>query len=129
MSALSVVFPPPERITFSFSFPLAGRTWRYLDSLLLSDVITVFNDITGVETSKNITFSYYPKPVTEKLYLNSSESIRTIKVFTINGNLIQSLTFHDECVSIDFSQLKSGIYFLEVNGMQETKENIKIIKQ
>jgi hypothetical protein len=55
--------------------------------------------------------------------------IRTIKVFTINGNLIESLSFNDESVSIDFNQLKSGIYFLEVNGMQETKKNIKIIKQ
>jgi PKD repeat protein len=100
-----------------------------LDSLLLSDVITVFNDITGIETSKNVTFSYYPNPVSEKLYLTSSESIRTIRVFTINGNLIESLTFGEESVSIDFSQLKSGIYFLEVNGAQETMKNIKIIKQ
>jgi hypothetical protein len=100
-----------------------------LDSLLLSDVITVFNDITGIETSKNVTFSYYPNPVTEKLYLTSSESIRTVKVFTINGNLIESLAFNEESVSIDFSELKSGIYFLEVNGAQETKKNIKIIRQ
>src|SRR5664280_2358252 len=100
-----------------------------LDSLLLSDVVTVFNDITGIETSKNETFYYYPNPVTEKLYLTSSERIRTIKVFTINGNLIQSFTFNEESVSIDFSQFKSGIYFLEVNGAQETKKNIKIIKQ
>jgi Secretion system C-terminal sorting domain/Ig-like domain CHU_C associated len=100
-----------------------------LDSLLLSDVITVFNDITGIETSKSVTFSYYPNPVTEKLYLSSSERIRTIKVFTINGNLIESLAFNEESVSIDFNQFKSGIYFLEVNGAQETKKNIKIIKQ
>ena len=100
-----------------------------LDSLLLSDVITVYNDITGIETSKNVMFSYYPNPVTEKLYLSSSERIRTIKVFTINGNLIESFTLNEESVSIDFSQLKSGIYFLEVNGAQETKKNIKIIKQ
>ena len=100
-----------------------------LDSLLLSDVITVFNDITGIETSKSVTFSYYPNPVTEKLYLSSSERIRTIKVFTINGNLIESLFFNEESVSIDFNQLKSGIYFLEVNGAQGTKKNIKIIKQ
>ncbi len=100
-----------------------------LDSLLLSDVITVFNDITGIETGKSVTFSYYPNPVTEKLYLSSSERIRTIKVFTINGNLIESLTFNEESVSIDFNQFKSGIYFLEVNGAQGTKKNIKIIKQ
>jgi hypothetical protein len=100
-----------------------------LDSLLLSDVITVVNDITGIETSKSVTFSFYPNPVTEKLYLTSSERIRNIRVFTINGNLIQSLTLGGESVSIDFSQLKSGIYFLEVNGMQETKKYIKIIKQ
>jgi glutathione synthase/RimK-type ligase-like ATP-grasp enzyme len=67
--------------------------------------------------------------VSEKLYLSSSERIITIKVFTINGNLIESLTFGGESVSIDFSQLKSGIYFLEVNGAQETMKNIKIIKQ
>jgi len=100
-----------------------------LDSLLLSDVVTVFNDITGIETSKNVTFSYYPNPVTEKLYLTSSERIRTIRVFTINGNLIESLTSGGESVSIDFSQLKSGIYFLEVNGALGTKKNIKIIKK
>jgi hypothetical protein len=100
-----------------------------LDSLQLSDVITVFNDITSIETSKSVTFSYYPNPVSEKLYLSSSESIRTIKVFTINGNLIESLFFNEESVSIDFNQFKSGIYFLEVNGAQETKKNIKIIKQ
>jgi PKD repeat protein len=100
-----------------------------LDSLLLSDVITVFNDITSIETSKSVTFSYYPNPVSEKLYLTSSESIRTVKVFTINGNLIESLAFNEESVSIDFSELKSGIYFLEVNGAQETKKNIKIIRQ
>jgi hypothetical protein len=92
-------------------------------------VITVFNDITSIETSKSVTFSYYPNPVSEKLYLSSSESIRTIKVFTINGNLIESLFFNEESVSIDFNQFKSGIYFLEVNGAQGTKKNIKIIKQ
>jgi hypothetical protein len=100
-----------------------------LDSLLLSDVITVFNDITGIKPNTDVPFSYYPNPVSEKLYLTSSESIRIIKVFTINGNLIESLTFNEESVSIDFSQVKSGIYFLEVNGAQETMKNIKIIKQ
>lgn len=100
-----------------------------LDSLLLIDAVTVSNDITGIETSKNESFSYYPNPVTEKLYLTSSERIRTIRVFTINGNLIEYLTLGGESVSIDFSQLKSGIYFLEVNGAQGTKKNIKIIKK
>ena len=55
--------------------------------------------------------------------------IKTVKIFNINGKMIQSLTFDNEIVSVDFSQLKSGIYLLEINGLKDSKKNIKIIKQ
>jgi hypothetical protein len=100
-----------------------------LDSLLKKDLITVVNDVTGIESNEIVTFSYYPNPVTEKLYLSSSKRIRTVRIFTVSGNLIESLKFNDESIIIDLEQHKSGIYFLEINGAQETKQIIKIIKQ
>ena len=100
-----------------------------LDSLLKKDLITVVNDVTGIESNEIVTFSYYPNPVTEKLYLSSSKRIRTIKIFTVSGNLIESLKFNDESIIIDLELHKSGIYFLEINGAQETKRIIKIIKR
>jgi len=100
-----------------------------LDSLLKKDLITVVNDVTGIESIEIVTFSYYPNPVAEKLYLSSSKRIRTVKIFTVSGNLTESLKFNEESVIIDLEQHKSGIYFLEINGAQDTKKIIKIIKQ
>jgi PKD repeat protein len=100
-----------------------------IDSLSQVGIITVINTVTGIEDNKEIRFSYYPNPVKEKLYLRSDQKIKTVRVFNISGNMIESLTFDSETIMIDFSSLKSGLYFLEVNGMQETKKKIKIIKQ
>ena len=100
-----------------------------VDSLSQIGLITVVNNVTGIESNKAAEFSYYPNPVKEKLFLKSDKIIKTVKILNINGKIIQSLTFDDEIVSIDFSQLKSGIYLLEINGLKDSKKNIKIIKQ
>lgn len=100
-----------------------------VDSLLQVGIITVVNNVTGIESNKAATFTYYPNPVKEKLFLKSDEIIKTVKILNINGKMIQSLSFDNETASVDFSKLKSGVYFLEINGFQGSKKNIKIIKQ
>ena len=108
-----------------------------IDSLSQIGIITVTNIvtddnskiITGIESNNIVTFSYYPNPVKEKLYLSSNYIIKTVKVFNISGKLIETLTFDSETVTIDFNLLKSDIYILEINGQQVSKKNIKIIKQ
>jgi plastocyanin len=99
------------------------------DSVLKDEIITVINDVTGIEKNKEVTFSYYPNPVTEKLSLTSNERIKTVKIFNISGKMIESLIFDSEAVTIDFSSLKPDIYILEINGFRESKKNIKIIKK
>jgi hypothetical protein len=100
-----------------------------VDSLSQVGIISVINNVTGIEPNKAVTFSYYPNPVKETLFLESDEIIKTVKILNINGKMIQSLTFDNEIVSVDFSPLKSGIYLLEINGLKDSKKNIKIIKQ
>ena len=99
------------------------------DSVLKNEIITVVNDVTGIEKNKEVTFSYYPNPVSEKLSLTSNERIKTVKIFNISGKMIKSLIFDSEAVTIDFSSLKSDIYILEINGFRDSKKNIKIIKK
>jgi hypothetical protein len=100
-----------------------------LDSLLRDGIITVVNIVNGIESNKAVTFSYYPNPVTEKLCLSSNGIIKTVKIFNISGKMIESLNFDSERVFIDFSELKSDIYILEINGLQDSQKNIKIIKK
>jgi hypothetical protein len=89
----------------------------------------LLNRATGIEKNKEVTFSYYPNPVSEKLSLTSNGRIETVKIFNISGKMIESLNFDSEAVTIDFSSLKSDIYILEINGFRDSKKNIKIIKK
>ena len=100
-----------------------------VDSVLKDEIISVVNDVTGIETNKEVTFSYYPNPVSEKLWLTSNERVKIVKIFNISGKMIKSLIFDSEAVTIDFSSLKSDIYILEINGFRNSKKNIKIIKK
>ena len=99
------------------------------DSVLKDEIITVVNPVTGIEKNKEVTFSYYPNPVSEILWLTSNERIKTVKIFNISGKMIKSLIFDSETVTIDFSSLKSDIYILEINGFRDSKKSIKIIKK
>jgi PKD repeat protein len=99
------------------------------DSVLKDEIITVVNPVTGIESPKAAEFSYYPNPVKEKLCLSSNMLIKSVKILNINGEVIQSLTFDNDIVYVDFSQLSSGIYLLNINGLKESKKLIKIIKQ
>lgn len=100
-----------------------------VDSVLQDAIITVVNNVTGIETNKEVTFSYYPNPVKEKLYLSSNRMIETVKIFNSGGKMIESLIFDNDFVFVDFSSFKSGIYILEINGLKDSKKSIKIIKQ
>jgi hypothetical protein len=100
-----------------------------IDSLLQNELITVVNPLTGIEPNNEVTFSYYPNPVMEKLYISSNKIIETIRVFNSAGQMIESRVFDNDLVFVDFSTLKSGIYFLEINGLKKSKKIIKIIKK
>jgi PKD repeat protein len=100
-----------------------------VDSVLQDEIITVVNNVTGIETNKEVTFSYFPNPVKEKLCLSSNRKIETVKIFDSGGKIIESLIFDNDFVFVDFSSFKSGIYFLEINGLKDSKKSIKIIKQ
>jgi len=56
---------------------------------LKDEIINVGNDVTGIEKNKEVTFPYYPNPVSEKLWLTGNEKIKTVKIFNITGKMIE----------------------------------------
>jgi hypothetical protein len=77
-----------------------------------------------IEVSK---FIFYPNPVLDKLYLkgNSSE-IGSFQIFSIQGKLLQKL--NNISTEINVSQLKAGIYFIEIITSERNKNIQKFIK-
>lgn len=76
-------------------------------------------------------FAIHPNPVTDKLFLDATNTTDNLKIqiFNIEGKLLsnQKVALQDQ-KAIDVSQLKSGIYFLNIedeNGNTAVKKFIK----
>ncbi|WP_158850070.1 glycosyl hydrolase family 8 [Algibacter sp. L1A34] len=96
-----------------YMFALSGNMYNALSETVLSNIS---------ETQK--TFKLYPNPVLDNLnILFKTSKLRTINVYTINGELLLSNEVNTLQVKIDLSQFNSGLYFLNID-----RENFKIIK-
>ena len=81
------------------------------------------------------TFSYYPNPVKEELYLKwelkDENKIKQINVITSNGTQLKSFSDieNTDNFSISFQEYPTGLYFLELIYVTGEPKTIKIIKQ
>jgi hypothetical protein len=84
------------------------------------------NVLLSIPDSEKNSFSLYPNPANDKLFLKSSESNFSISITDINGRIVKSIlkTVSNE---IDISALKSGMYFITI-GTSEGNSTRKFIK-
>jgi len=73
-------------------------------------------------------FSIHPNPVSEILHLKNLNSENySIKVYSMQGQLIKFINFSSEAVNV--SELKAGIYFIEIITSEGNRQVQKFIKQ
>ena len=81
-------------------------------------------------TEENISFNIYPNPVYDRLYIETQSSIEDLVIYTTTGVIVgqQSTDNRQQTLSIDMSDLNSGIYFVEI---KTNEGNIvkRIVKQ
>jgi len=70
----------------------------------------------------------YPNPVINTLNIASGAKIRVIKIHTLNGSLVLNRVDNSDNLSLDLSNLATGLYLVEVVTDNGTTVN-KIIKQ
>ncbi|MEI6752139.1 MAG: T9SS type A sorting domain-containing protein [Paludibacter sp.] len=109
--------------TFS-SKDLAGKSRKNgkidMGAYEFDDSIT-FNDLKTSQISK---ISIYPNPTSEKLYINSTDPVSSVKLYSIDGILVLSLDNKlITSVVLNLNNLKKGIYILRLDD----KESKRII--
>ena len=59
----------------------------------------------------------YPNPVDDRLYIVTEDDVKEVVVYTITGVIVgqQSTDNRQQTLTIDLSDLKSGIYFVKIN--------------
>lgn len=80
-------------------------------------------------------FSYYPNPVREELYLKwelaNDNYIKSLQIYNFNGQLLKSFSQSNSNNSqtISFQSYPSGIYLIDLHYSNGEQKTIKIIKK
>lgn len=89
---------------------------KFTNSSVLSNTEHVFKN-----------FNFYPNPFTNSLTLENLNPISKVELFNITGQKVFENNFSKNIISIDTSNLFSGVYFMKVFSDNENK-TIKVIK-
>ena len=87
-----------------------------VNAMLALEEIEDYKDITGIEDNFTNNISIYPNPVKDRLYIETESEIEEVIVYDIYGrHQVTETPSHQEMISIDISNLTSGVYFVKIN--------------
>jgi len=99
----------------------APHSAALIDNLVLTPNLAI-NDIDAVKVS------VYPNPVVNKLNITAKEMIKEVKIFSMNGQLIQTAKFDNNLAVVNMSALKAGVYVAQVVTAKGT-QTVKVVKK
>ncbi|MFH7010437.1 T9SS type A sorting domain-containing protein [Flavobacterium sp. FlaQc-52] len=89
--------------------------------------VTVYSATLGVKENNLPNLVTYPNPVKEYYTISNREDITEVQVYNILGQLQFNRTYNKNSVEIDFTALKSGLYFVKVYS-EGKSDTLKVIK-
>jgi hypothetical protein len=101
-----------------------------VSKIVYFDNIYIYNSSATLNTSdfNKTSVSAYPNPTSAVWNINAGEVISSVELFNLQGVLIQTTASSSEQVSINVSNLPSGLYIAKVTTASGTKV-IKLVKE
>lgn len=103
-------------------FSVDGNNRYYIDDFKLIE-----GNILSTNNFDSQLFSVYPNPVKNVLNIQSNDAVNNVVVYNVLGQNIYSNSPNIVSPTIDMSNFKSGIYFVEVTIGNSTK-TVKVVK-
>lgn len=75
--------------------------------------VTEQGELVSVGEPEPASFSMYPNPANDRLWVNTDGGIGTIRIFDLSGKLVHNVAINAPVVSISTSTLPEGIYLVE----------------
>jgi hypothetical protein len=118
-------FSPPSPVhTITVFEPINTNEYNN-EEYNISDTSFQYKDLFAEEIN---TIELFPNPVIDKLYIFAAGTSNTVKIYNMNGVLLQVLNF-SESIEVDMSNATSGIYLFQVIQSDGNITNRRIIKQ
>ena len=106
-----------------------NHTYVTVNWLGVANILTMDNTVVlaslGIQEDLTESLSYYPNPVVDKLFLNSPDTVESISVYSLSGQLLQTEQVPGN--EVDLSRLSSGIYIAKILAAGKTK-TLRLVK-
>ena len=70
----------------------------------------------------------YPNPTTTQFYINAAERIESVEIYDVNGRKLKSVLPKTMSAEIEVTDLKSGVYFVNISTHINKNQIFKLIK-
>ncbi len=107
----------------------AAIYFDYNAAVLTNTVLNTLQTVTGIKEIKASSFSVYPNPSNGVVNINSSETIIKVSVINVLGETVRVITADSKSVTIDISDLKSNVYFVQITDGKNQTSVKKIVKE
>lgn len=84
--------------------------------------------VIGNQLGLNEDVMIFPNPATHSITLNSWDTVMSLTIFGINGNVVRHVELNEDQKVIDISALERGMYFMQIQTEEETTVE-KFIKE
>lgn len=106
-------------------FPCQEQPPLYL--IALQEDIEITSRENKIDNNKS-SIEVYPNPTSNRIFIQSDELIKNIKIYNIIGNLKKSYFLNTDKFDLDLTELEPAVYILEININNEKffKQIVKI---
>ena len=123
-----------QRYAYADYFPKAGNAFYRLEILHNNKHLMYSNIERITRFSEKEHFIVYPNPVSDFMMVESSDKVKTavqMEVFSLEGKLAQTVKLSEGTMThpVDFSQLRSGSYFVRFTFNDGQQEVFKFVKE
>ena len=106
----------------------AGYFNKYKSTVMPNVARLMGGEVLSTDTFAKNKVSYYPNPVSDKLYINSADVVTGVKIVSLTGQTVMEITTASGLDAIDVTNLQAGCYVVHATTESGTA-NFKIIKE
>lgn len=101
---------------------------RFRSEKVIFNLYDEYNKPSGKNLINEDQIQIFPNPVTDKLYINSSENIDKVRIYDLQGKLVFEQNTGSTNIQLDLTELDSGIYNIKIYRQGVTQNTKLIIK-
>jgi hypothetical protein len=102
------------------------------ESSVIEDISGCYDFITSInEKNLNYNLKIYPNPVSDLLHIDfkNISGNKLVKILNVFGQKIDSYSTNEKNIEIDFSKVKTGVFFVNIVTDVSENMNYKLIKK